>query len=1172
MVFLGSRSIDLTMQWWLDYSADVSFCEEPYVSATMLTNFWNSVDSAFVTYTDLGLINSVSVFETASQLLKVSDYPNWMHNSIKVLIEPLDGMPMDGFVYVGGETLKISGYSATIPLSRRSFLPTSFQVSFLTKRRFSVKWWAEYRGAQEVPVQMSVAENENDSVFCEYEFTSVKRKKVVLGYLKSDFSDGMPPSYTAKSLLEGVALGMSEDNLYVGTMYDIHASLASGKTITLAIPLEIHGPVTLENIVVYHDNGGVVETIPIDSVADGFVYFRTSSLSSFWSVVVDIGEGSVNIYDKIWGAVVDGAVTMVGWVSDGVNYVNDKLEDFLTWVGNNVCSVFDMNAWRDFFSLDLSGMSTDDWNLPEGTMPDLSNMDDGSLLFNSIDSMSQDSLRIIGNVMDDILRLNTTKRNLDIMLSELIRRKMGKGAIQRFRVDGYVNLVDAGNIQSVKQYMAVSTMLTDYAVEMVEMMEACYKSYNTNTLTNFLEEFRNIARGHSSAEQICKDLLGGFGSVEHSANVANCATDGIKMLTQYVDDGSTISILVKQRDELVLATTDVLVRVALLAYYDMSMRQPLRMWFNRTYKALSAILELMGPLMLYNNIAIKAEAAMALYEYVYWGTTTHFERLKLGIRLHYGEDGGFSEGMGYLQYINEDVPYLMVALKKAFAQSGRAFDMPEKFYRSGYYLKRMSRNIRWTRHGIKPDSSILVPMEVDDGCTYTPEFSVWGTLTGDGEFFDMAKKYSVDRVLQGNPLAGSPLVALGLPDYRITTNGDWDVPEGVAGAFLDGTAIINYHENSNDYTITLIGESGSMWENGQAHDQQDNMSFTLSSTRDGHLVRDMGYSGFGNDSKTRGYGNHSVLMRPNYPGWTDGFGNHALDYRELSGRAETFSHENTGLVASGTLLLSSNLLADYSVIGAGGSEAYLVDSVGGNDILGYTVYQRTLGGVFSNPLNNEEIRVEPFENYRTIAYFGKTLWLFDQPSDDDLLWVVNGSTETAAIQGSYFQEKVDVYIGGFKVNVFGDWNYLSAQQINSRADYITGNMVTVRRHAFSLSALREDNQAGPTTTVVMAYPIDTLKAFRMVLLPVNPNVQCFERTDGNVQQRVVVPIRGSVYKVKDVLPDVPLTDYSSYNGIMFAQRVGNGLWDVRLLNDGSRVNKSFVKTKFLPFLIPLLGR
>lgn len=41
---------------------------------------------------------------------------------------------------------------------------------------------------------------------------------------------------------------------------------------------------------------------------------------------------------------------------------------------------------------------------------------------------------------------------------------------------------------------------------------------------------------------------------------------------------------------------------------------------------------------------------------------------------------------------------------------------------------------------------------------------------------------------------------------------------------------------------------------------------------------------------------------------------------------------------------------------------------------------------------------------------------------------------------------------------------------------------------------------------------------------------------------------------------------------MFAEKVGDGAWTSRLLNDGNKVSKTFVKSSYLPGLMILRGR
>ena len=369
----------------------------------------------------------------------------------------------------------------------------------------------------------------------------------------------------------------------------------------------------------------------------------------------------------------------------------------------------------------------------------------------------------------------------------------------------------------------------------------------------------------------------------------------------------------------------------------------------------------------------------------------------------------------------------------------------------------------------------------------------------------------------------------------------------------------------------MVAENGDLWENGQAHDQQDNVSFTLSSTRDGHIVRDMGYAGFGVDGNTHGYKDHNVLMRPNHPEYSDGAGNQSLNYSTLASRAKNYTGHYTGFNTYGLLGLVSDMLVDYGVIGAGGSEAKLADSLREDGLLGYTVYQKTLGSEFSDPLTHENVRVEPFENYRTIVYFGKTLWLFDQPSDNNLLWVINGSNEIGKIQGSYFDDKADLWIGNQPIHRLGSWTEVGANQNGKRADYSVKS-IWVNRQTVNLKKIQNSDSNSYVLPISMRYSIDLRHEFVWVITNLK-DVQCFERTDGDLKQRVIVPARGVYYSIQDVLPDISESNRSTYNGIMFAERKGKGEWTVLgVLNNGERINKTTIKSKYLPSNLILRAR
>ena len=123
--YLGNSAKYVTLQWWLDYSVVTSQCRELSIYTSTIFGSNGDIETAYAAYSDLGAINSESFFESANQNVRISDYPSWKHNTLFVQIESKDGKPLDGYVYIGRESLKINGFSLALPLSRRSFLPAT---------------------------------------------------------------------------------------------------------------------------------------------------------------------------------------------------------------------------------------------------------------------------------------------------------------------------------------------------------------------------------------------------------------------------------------------------------------------------------------------------------------------------------------------------------------------------------------------------------------------------------------------------------------------------------------------------------------------------------------------------------------------------------------------------------------------------------------------------------------------------------------------------------------------------------------------------------------------------------------------------------------------------------------------------------------------------------------
>ena len=80
---------------------------------------------------------------------------------------------------------------------------------------------------------------------------------------------------------------------------------------------------------------------------------------------------------------------------------------------------------------------------------------------------------------------------------------------------------------------------------------------------------------------------------------------------------------------------------------------------------------------------------------------------------------------------------------------------------------------------------------------------------------------------------------------------------GSSSECKDGICLITAIGAGDTVALSMIAEKGRLWTNGQGHDQQDNLSITLSSSNKGFLIQDRGYSGF--DARKKGDNFHRHL-------------------------------------------------------------------------------------------------------------------------------------------------------------------------------------------------------------------------------------------------------------------------------------------------------------------------
>ena len=122
------------------------------------------------------------------------------------------------------------------------------------------------------------------------------------------------------------------------------------------------------------------------------------------------------------------------------------------------------------------------------------------------------------------------------------------------------------------------------------------------------------------------------------------------------------------------------------------------------------------------------------------------------------------------------------------------------------------------------------------------------------------------------------------------------------GDFKDGIGMITAVNTQGDtVALSMIAEGGPLWTRGQGHDQQDNLSITLTSSKKVFLIQDPGYPGFDKraiDDGFHNYVDHNVL--------TDDVGqsdNRLIKADELRARMSNFGLEFPGLFWSSNLSL-----------------------------------------------------------------------------------------------------------------------------------------------------------------------------------------------------------------------------------------------------------------------------
>ena len=1203
----------LPIQWWVDNSVDYSVCrpdegEQTIDSVTRMNN--ERLDSIIaakeMNYVNLDSLNGNYVFSGSEAFFKVSSLPNFPYNAIYIQIEPLDGSELDGGFYAGLKGVNLSGWTETIVVQKRTRLNPTFELAFPTNRTVKLKWWV---GTEDMPltdVSASEISLSEDSVRAVYSFGRTsgfkEEKRFAVLYDRRLFVDRKIPRIKGSQILPLNISALYETGDLVGNVYELEANNIPGAVIQVAIPLAFEYHDDRDSVYIAHflESENRWEKIAVDSIVDNIAYFKTSSFSFFSDVWSSIEDGAEWIYDKYeWyeekkthfiKVIVNGIATAAVELTDGVVGLYKYYVSIVCGDWSSVTSTIDKKLFPN------------KWSVGQGSVPlffkDSVFLGDKKLV-ERIRETANGDLKKINSINDYSDKWKATSENLDIVLADLIYSRLDTSYSRRFSFymsddyrrtyfrDGPTN----GQAKVFSDYFQTKDELIEDAMYLVDVLKGFYGVTNIDgsLFYEMSEAWGDIRSGDVTSA--CKEWLSGYGLIDRANDLVNLGVYlGDYAYVNWLSDQTPIEVIRKlegllkgeadfnpfsdlqsEKDEWLQKMTSAMLKISLLAWLDKSEFRPLSLInYVKVYNGMMTWLQLASPVYGYNNMSIKANAALALFEFIHYGTENNLKDMNKGMNRHYGGNGGFSEGMGYSQYIWDEVPYAIAVLQEAYAGKNKVLEVNENFLKSAEYVLEMSRPVK---------NIGLVPVEVDDGCTYNPDYLVWGKVYDKLGYKSLSSKYGA--VSRKYPLMDAakmlPMVVLGLPSiwnfkmepevrfingqvytymkpvyekkdfWNAYSNPDSVLNDGkkLWGSFKDGLGLITaVSADSDTVALSVIAENGGLWRNGQGHDQQDNLSITLSSSKKGFLIQDRGYKGY--DERwdesidvTHFYSHNRVAIQG------DGsycvsfgidelcidksmeLGNQLVDGSEISQKARDFSNSEIGAIWR---IVPDLLIKVFYRFGAnmddfrsyGGTEADTLEFF--NNASEKEIFIVTKHS--SQRVNNRDSVIT---NIRTIMYYGGGFWVIDRPSVKGALWMINSPKKS---WDSLVQEGVRLYGSGtaYATEGFNIWvDSLFIQQEGKRADY-SEDVLSMRHFV-----LRDTN----AWTYVMNYGVDNFNMEKTEASCPDQN-QCFENPDGS--KRLVVVPYGQETGVSSVVKNMKLP--AKVNGILLANRNGNQ-WNLK---------------------------
>ena len=1151
IVYHGSEQ-KLPIQWWVDANPVVSSCksysemQRKDSIATMLYNLADSIYSEKIKdYKDLGKLNSETVFEGTSAFFKITHLPDVFYNRIYVQVEPMDGRKLEGAVFSSGKRIDVSEYSSTFVLEQRTALPPTFELAFPEYRKVKLKWWVEVQNPNELEIESRKKTISSDSVEIEYFFgkSLYSNSSVKLVFDRNKFVDRKVPVVKRLSF-DPQGPNKSRNLGHRGEIYDFDAKLNPGDSAVIAIPLNFNYQPDSDFVSIEHfireENRWIEESV--DSVVDNYAYAKVGHFSWFkFKHLARFFVGKAVPYLDECAEVSSVCDKILDNVEERAGVVDDVLGMLFESPCNN-----DNDESRKFIEMMFGLSKKSNWDAGMGRVDGTSIIKMGQDLIEALNDKRNLPLVKLSDPykdecnesdeMKDICKWQRTRDNLDILLADAILSQLdpkGADVTKRLGVSRYsFDMANDLGILTVGQgvafdayiyddYFMVSSGLIEESASFVSGLKSCYGAANIPGLFARFEGYGDAYR-KLSLEEKCKTIYGFTHIIDRIPQWASDVFSCISFENSYKN-------IFRSHEGRLIALSEAMVRISLLAWLKKAdnFRNYTLLRYKAAYDGIRAWLELAGPFLDYNNIVIKAYGSLALYEYVHYGTDDNLKMVNSGLKRHYGENGGYSEGTGYSQYIWEDLTYVLAALKDAYENKSKKLSIEGKFLKSPDYMFEFSRPVG----GAGSDGGYrhygLIPVEIDDGVTYNPDYRVWAKLKDDPKYLAMSEKYP----LKGKNNEINVLTVFGFPDTSLYNSKEKVLPnrDSLWGDLKDGIGMITAVNGDDTVALSMIAENGELWTRGQAHDQQDNLSITLTSSKKGFLIQDPGYSGFekrSTDDHFHRYVDHNVL--------TTVYGQHdnrKIPTSEVLARVTDFTGELPGTYALEAVAVGSfwvNMGYDFTVEGGEGSSVKGQINEPQNGIVGFTATTKIKQSDGGNK----------FDNNRSIMYFGGYFWVIDRPDYEGLMWKANSPID------EWSDIKIRLY-GSLQNPLDADMDNETDSKIlqnGNRSDYEPTDNGDYYLRNYKYTATDADAK-----TYVMNYALrDDSFAKESVDCP--NDYQCFMNSDKTL--RVIVPPAEENFKLCDALPYGECFGEARSSGITIFKKVKPGEWTTRWVLDG----------------------